>query len=386
MQFKDVMVDEGLKKHLIALVDENRISHAQLFLGKNGTHNFALAVAYAQYICCENRHDGDSCGTCHSCKMFKQLQHPDLHLVFPNCIARNVKKDPESDLFAQDFRNFIFEHNYHIDYNDWVKELKSENKVVSINIRDCASIIRKNNIRAHENGYKIYIVWMAEKLYHAAAPKLLKTLEEPENKTLFILLAENSDAILPTILSRTQLVKIPPVPEETIKQYLIENEGLSEQEATDIAAISENNYAKALSLKNESLELHQFHKYFSSFIKSAAAYVKTGNLEEMDYPGIQNIIKEISKSSKDFQRNLMRYFGRMFRNELLISQKDHNIVKATSEEMQTLESFSSFFTLKNARPLYNLCEKAIYHLERNVNTMLVFTDLYFNIARNFSQK
>lgn len=386
MQFKDVMVDEGLKRHLATLADENRISHAQLFLGKNGTHNFALAVAFAQYICCEDRHDGDSCGKCHSCKMFEKLQHPDLHLIFPNCIARSVKKDPESDLFAQDFRDFVFEHNYHIDFNDWVKELKSENKVVSINIRDCASIIRKNSIRAHENGYKIYIVWMAEKLYHAAAPKLLKTLEEPENKTLFILLAESSDAILPTILSRTQLVKIPPVPEEVIKQHLIDEECLEEDEAADIAAIAENNYAKALSLKNESLELHQFHKYYTAFVKSAAAYVNTGNLEEMAYPAIQDIIKEISKSSKDFQRNLMRYFGRMFRNELLISQKDNKLVKATSEENKTLETYQSFFTLKNAMPLYKECDKAIYHLERNANTMLVFTDFYFKIAQFFAKR
>jgi len=386
MQFKDVMVDEGLKRHLATLADENRISHAQLFLGKNGTHNFALAVAFAQYICCEDRHDGDSCGKCHSCKMFEKLQHPDLHLIFPNCIARSVKKDPESDLFAQDFRDFVFEHNYHIDFNDWVKELKSENKVVSINIRDCASIIRKNSTRAYENGYKIYIVWMAEKLHHTAAPKLLKTLEEPENKTLFILLAESSDAILPTILSRTQLVKIPQMPEEVIKQHLIEDEKLDEQEAADIAAISENNYAKALSLKNESLELHQFQKYYTAFVKSASTYVTSGNLEEMKYPEIQDIIKEISKSSKDFQRSLMQYFGRMFRNELLINQKDNSLVKATEDELKVLETYAPFFTLKNAQPLYTLCNKASYHLERNANTMLVFTDFYFKLAQYFAKK
>ena len=172
---------------------------------------------------------------------------------------------------------------------------------------------------------------MAEKLHHTAAPKLLKTLEEPENKTLFILLAESSDAILPTILSRTQLVKIPQMPEEVIKQHLIEDEKLDEQEAADIAAISENNYAKALSLKNESLELHQFQKYYTAFVKSASTYVTSGNLEEMKYPEIQDIIKEISKSSKDFQRSLMQYFGRMFRNELLINQKDNSLVKATED-------------------------------------------------------
>ncbi len=386
MQFKDVMVNETLKKRLVSLVDENRISHAQLFLGKNGTHNFALAVAYAQYVCCEDRHDGDSCGKCHSCVMFEKLQHPDLHLIFPNCIAKSVKKDPESDLFAQDFREFVFNNNYHIDFDDWVKELKSDNKVISINIRDCASIIRKNSVRSHENGYKVYILWMAEKLYHAAAPKLLKTLEEPENKTLFILLAESSDAILPTILSRTQLVKIPPLPEEVIRQHLIDEECMSEQEAADIAAISENNYIKALKLKGENAELHKFHKYYSLFVKSATSFVQTGNLNDVEYFSVQNAIKDISKNGKDFQRNLMLYFSRMFRNELLINQKGKALVKATAEELKTLESFQQFFTIKNAMPLYNECNKAALHLERNVNVLMVFTDFYFKIAQNFAKR
>ena len=199
-------------------------------------------------------------------------------------------------------------------------------------------------------------------------------------------MAESTDSILPTILSRTQLVKIPPIPEEVIKQHLIDEEHLDEEEAADIASISENNYAKALSLKNESLELHQFQKYYAAFVKSASTYVNTGNLEEMKYPEIQDIIKEISKSSKDFQRNLMHYFCRMFRNELLVNQKDNSLVKATADEYKTLEAYAPFFTLKNALPLYNECNKAIYHLERNANTMLVFTDLYFKLAQFFAKK
>ena len=201
MLFKDVLVDEELKRQLVALADENRISHAQLFLGRNGSHSFALALAFAQYICCTDRHDGDSCGQCHSCKMFEKLQYPDLHLIFPNCTFAEVDKDPDSEKLAGHFRDFVFANDYHLDYNEWVKHLKSERKQVVINIRDTANILMQNSIRSYENGYKIYILWMADKIQLAAANKLLKTLEEPESQSLFILIAESSDQMLPTILS-----------------------------------------------------------------------------------------------------------------------------------------------------------------------------------------
>lgn len=386
MLFKDVMVDEALKRQLVALVDENRISHAQLFLSKGGTHSFALAIAYAQYLCCEDRHDGDSCGKCHSCVMFEKLQHPDLHLIFPNCIAKDVKKDPDSYQFAQYFREFVFANNYHIDFNNWVQELNSENKEVSINIRDCAKIIQQNSIRSHENGYKIYILWMAEKLHHTAAPKLLKTLEEPENKSLFILIAENSDNILPTILSRTQLVKIPPISASVIKQHLIEEKHIPESAAEDIATIAEGNYIKALELSEEDNEIHHLLTQYNIFMRSVTSYAQKDGLQQVNYLNTQENISKISKEGKEARKQFLRYLLRMCRNELLLNIQIPELVNATKEELQCMEEYKSFFTLKNAQALLQDCGKALYHVERNGNFNLIMTDLYFKIAQHFIKK
>lgn len=386
MLFKDVMVDEGLKKQLVMLADENRISHAQLFLGKKGTHSFALAVAFAQYISCSDRHDGDSCGKCPSCLMFEKLQHPDLHLIFPNCTTKEVKNEPDSKQFMSQFRDFVFAHNYHIDFDDWVKEMQSENKQISINIRDCSSIIQQNNIRSYQGGYKIYILWKAEKLHYTAAPKLLKTLEEPENKTLFLLLAESSDQILPTILSRTQLVKIPPLKENVIRQHLVNDEHIDEKVAADFAAISEGSYTKALGLIKKQDELHHLLKQYDNLLKSLNAYVTNADLTAMNYLEIQNMFGEIIKEGREKQKQFINYLSRMFRNELLLHQKSEHLVKAMAAEHEILERYKILFTVKNAAPLLNECNRALYHIERNVSAKLIFTDLYFKIAAAFAKR
>lgn len=394
MRFKDVLVDEKLKTQLVALADTNRINHAQLFLGKEGTHSFALAIAYAQYICCEDKHDGDSCGKCHSCVMFEKLQHPDLHLIFPNCNALHVKKDSDSKQFTNVFRNFVIANNYHLAYNEWVQELKGkgDNNLLSINIRDCANIISQNSIRSYENGYKIYVLWMAEKLHFSAAPKLLKTLEEPENKTLFILLAENSDNILPTILSRTQLVKIPPLKEEVIKQHLIEDEGLNESEAADIAAISEGSFTKARSLAKDNAELHHLLTCYNIFLKSAVSMArlnvgdKQTTLDKVDYPNLIKMMEDLAKSGKEAQKRFLSYLSQMFRNELLLHQSATALVKTTGEERTVLGEYIQYFTVKNAGLLNNECDLAIRHIDRNVNASIVLTDLFFKIAQHIAKR
>ena len=273
MLFKDVLVEESLKRQLINLVKENRISHAQLFLGPPGSHKFALAVAYAQYLCCENRGDDDSCGVCPSCVQFSKLSHPDFHLIFPNCVTKKVKKDPDYKQFTSEFIDFILQKDYQIDLNDWNALLGGENKQTFINARDCSNIIAQNSIRSYSGGYKIYLLWMVEKLYPSAAPKLLKTLEEPENKTLFILIAENSDNILPTILSRTQLVKIPVLNKDTIQSQLAKKYNISEEMAADIAEIADGNYINAQKIYQDNGELKEMLRQFHFFMDSSIANI-----------------------------------------------------------------------------------------------------------------
>ena len=159
MQFKDIIGQEAIKQRLRESVREGRVPHAQLFCGPSGVGKLQLAIAYAQYLACPNRTDEDSCGECPTCKRFAQLQYPDLHLIFPNCTFAEVDKDPDSEKLAGHFRDFVFANDYHLDYNEWVKHLKSERKQVVINIRDTANILMQNSIRSYENGYKIYILY-----------------------------------------------------------------------------------------------------------------------------------------------------------------------------------------------------------------------------------
>jgi len=381
MLFKNVLVSQTLKNQLVSLVKENRISHAQLFLSQAGTHSFALAVAYAQYICCQDRKEDDSCGVCPSCAKFEKLAHPDLHFVFPNCITKSVKKDPDSKLFAQEFRDFVFSKNYHIDVEDWLSELGGENKQATINIRDCSNIIQQNSIQSYEGGYKIFIFWCLDRLYHTAAPKLLKTLEEPEKNTLFILLTENPDKILPTILSRTQLVKIPPLDHNTIAQQLVKDFGLTMQKAEDIAEISEGSYVKAINLSKESNELREMLHHFETLFASMSALKNYASPKQVNFFGVQDIIASIVNKGREEQKAFLHFSSRMLRNILMLGSQNENVVRATAEEKKVMGYFTKAITLKNAPSILQECNQALYHIERNGNSTLVFTDFYLKISR-----
>jgi len=381
MLFKNVLVSPSLKNRLISLVKENRISHAQLFLSQAGTHSFALSVAYAQYICCQDRKEDDSCGICPSCAKFEKLAHPDLHFVFPNCITKKVKKEPDSRQFAQEFRDFVFAKNYHIDIEDWLSELGGENKQATINIRDCSNIIQQNSIQSYEGGYKIFIFWCLDRLYHAAAPKLLKTLEEPEKNTLFILLTENQDKILSTILSRTQLVKIPPLSSDTIANQLVTDFGIALQKAADIAEISEGSYVKAINLHANSSELKEMLQKFETLFSSMSALKNNATPQQINYLKVQDEIASIVETGREEQKNFLRFVSRMIRSILMLGTQNINLVKATTEEKKTMGFFTKSITLKNAQPILNECNDALYHIERNGNSILVFTDFYLKVSR-----
>lgn len=376
MLFKDVLVEDSLKKKLIDLVKENRISHAQLFLSQAGSHAFALSVAYAQYICCQNRGENDSCGVCPSCVKFAKLAHPDLHIIFPNCTTNEVKKDPDYTQFADQFRQFVFQNNYHIDLHDWLIDLGGENKQAYINTRDCSLIVNQNSIKSYEGGYKIFILWMAERLYRDAAPKLLKTLEEPESNTLFVLITENSDKILSTILSRTQLVKIPKLSTSTIQQQLIKDFKLNEQEAQDIALVADGNYNQALRLLNSESDHHQLLEQVNKVLGSIVA-LSRNNLSQVAYMDIQDCFKDIIDKGREYQKAFMDAFIRILRNMLM---KDFPVSKCNSAEQNITQTYATVFNLKNVSQVFDECNKAQYHIERNGNSALILTDWYLKVA------
>lgn len=384
MFFRDVFVDENLKRQLINLVKNNRISHAQLFLGPAGSHKFALAVAYAQYIACENRGEDDSCGKCPSCVKFAKLAHPDLHLIFPDADtdSRKSKKGSVQQQAMTKFIDFAISNNYHLDYNQWSE---GESKQLNINANDCSFIVHQNNIRSYESGYKIFILWMVERLYHGAAPRLLKTLEEPENKTLFILLAENSEKILPTILSRTQLVKIPKLHKETIKLQLQKEFRVNEQTADDLAEISEGNYIKAMGLLKDNETTQEPLSHFQFILQSAVAHARN-DVYKVYFMELQELFAKIIAEGREKQKQFIRYMIQMFRNILLVSTNKTELLRATMQEKNILSTFTPYIKLRNISPIIDVCNKAIFYIERNGNSSLIFNNLYFTIADELKVK
>lgn len=250
MLFREVVGQQKLKQRLIQSVKENRISHAQLFVGAEGCGSLALALAYAQYVSCENKQQEDSCGSCTSCTKYQKLIHPDLHFVYPVATTKSVTKDPVSDDFIKEWRECILSNPY-LGLARWYEAIGVENKQGIINKFESAEIVRKLNLKTFEADYKVMIIWLPEKMNHVAANKLLKMLEEPPEKTLFLLVAENTSLMLQTILSRCQLIKVPKIDSDSMLKALVAKHNISEPTANSISKIANGNFLVALETMDE---------------------------------------------------------------------------------------------------------------------------------------
>ena len=207
MQFKDIVGQRDTIQRLASIIDSGRVSHAQMLLGEAEV-TMPLAWAYLQYLCCENRHDGDSCGECPSCKKIASLMHPDLHFIFPTATTSRVKEKPWSGEFQGEFRDFMLQTQGRGNIDDWYEALGIENKQGLIRELDADSVVSALSLKAYEGGWRMMVVWMAEKMNESFANKLLKTLEEPLPGTLIMLLCESDERLLPTIRSRVQTIKL----------------------------------------------------------------------------------------------------------------------------------------------------------------------------------
>ena len=384
MQFKDVLVDAAFKQKLVDLAREGRSAHAQFFLAQPGSHALALAVALGQYLCCENPGEHDSCGECPSCKQFAKLSHPDLHLYFPNCTTKSVKKDPESSLFIKEFRDYVLQNDFHVDINGWLNILEGENKQASINSRDCSDILHHNNTQSHQDGCKVYILWCVDRLYHSAAPKLLKTLEEPESNSVFILISEEPDKILNTILSRTQLVKIPRLTDAELSEKLQQMyPDISPDEASDIAILADGNYNKAMHIVTDNEAQRVLLQQFEVVFDSVTALAQRKPLVSVQYEQAQTALAEVVASGREYQKQYLQLMLRMLRNILMMNSNNSGLLKVTHQEQSVLDKYRGFIHLKQISLMTDLCNEALYHITRNGNSSLIFTDLYFKLVKSF---
>jgi DNA polymerase-3 subunit delta' len=365
MRFKDIIGQEAIKQRLINSVNENRVSHAQLFLGPEGSGSLALAVAYAQYLSCEDKQTDDSCGVCSSCRKYQKLMHPDLHFSYP-FFAKH--KDDTALTYIEQWRD-AFTANPYLSLDIWRGYLEAENKQANINIAECHQIIKKLSFKPFESAYKILILWLPEYL-DKEGNALLKVIEEPQPNTLFLLVAQNQDQILNTILSRTQLIKVPCLNYEDIKEHLITDHNQTETAASEIAYLSNGNITEALSMLQQ--DTKSYHTLFVQWLRQCFS---NKGLEVLGF------VDQTSKMGRENQKNFLRYGISFIRECCLLRSGAERMVKLPEQELETAKKMSAVMNIPQAQTIINELEKAHYHIERNANPKILFLDVSLQIIK-----
>lgn len=364
MKFSELTGQKEIGSRIRQAVNENRIPHAQLFAGAEGSGALALALAYCQYIHCENRNADDSCGECSSCRKHEGLIHPDLHFSFP--FPSNLG-DSASELYSQ-WRQAI-KANPYLNYEMWMQNLQSENKQGNISRKECRAIIKSLSLKAFEGGYKIMLMWMPEYL-GAEGNILLKIIEEPPENTLFLMVAEDSDSILTTILSRAQITRIPPVKDEFISAKLAEVFNLSADESNRIALMSSGNYLKATELATNAE---------NKFLDPFRTWMGYCYLKKM--PEAINWSQEFGSQGREQLKGFFLYCLEITR-AALVNPFLPGKTGLSAEEETFISKFSKILhSHAQAEIMYNLLNDAAYEVERNGNAKMIFTDLSFKLAR-----
>jgi DNA polymerase III subunit delta' len=372
MKFSDI---PGHKETIVKLrrsVGEERVSHAQFFAGPEGCGSLALALAYAQYISCENRSGTDSCGVCKSCVKYEKSIHPDLHFVFP-VIKDKKNSEPVSDYYIAQWREFLKRSPF-FTLNEWLGFIEVGNAQGLIFASEAAEIIKKLNLKAFESDFKIMIVWLPEKMHLSAANKLLKMIEEPPEKTLFLLVSEEPDKVIPTILSRCQMVNIPAFTKKEIAWYLSDQCHTSESSAADISEVANGNIARAIELcRNEETSLGNLDR-FKALMRHAW---------RRDVASIVTWSDEMSAIGREGQKNFLAYALRLTRENLMLTlgQTGKQIVFLTGREADFSKNFHPFINEQNIGELSEELNLASSHVEANGNAKIIFLDLAIKVTR-----
>lgn len=382
MHFSEIIGQEHLKNHLTKSADLGRIPHAQLFIGPEGSGTLSMAIAYAQYILCKNSNSENNGGN-ESCNVkFGNFTHPDLHFIYPTVTTTDVKTKPKSVDFLTDWREFLKQNPYGSLF-DWLNFLEAGNKQGEIRVDDAQEILRLLSLKSFEGGYKIAIIWMADKMNIAASNKLLKLLEEPTDITLFILIAENEEDIIQTILSRCQVLHFNGLSENNIAERLITDFNIDEREARKLAHQAQGNFNKALKLINENGEDAAFEEWFVEWVR--AAFRAKGNAS-----AISDLIKwseTIAGIGRESQKKFLNYCIEMFRQALLINYQTTSLVYMEPKVAKfKLENFAPFVNGNNIDAIFTELSDAIYHIERNGNAKIVLTDLSIKLTRLIHKK
>ncbi len=365
MLFREVLGQEHVKKRLIQSVKDNRVSHAQLFFGPEGTGKLPLAIAYAQYMCCEAPSEDDACGTCPSCIKYGKLVHPDLHFVFPVVKLKKGSGNTVSDDFISQWRETILSNPY-ISENRWYEVIGAENKQGLISKAESDAVLRKLSLKSFEAPYKVMIIWLAEKMNASAANTLLKLLEEPPDTTVFLLLAEHTDHILPTILSRTQMIRVGPLGEASIRKGLQERFPGDELMADDVVRRANGNYGIAIQLMEEGeLDRENFDEFVFLMRKCYGREIVE----------LHRWTEKLAGWGRERLKLFLTYALRMIRENFMLNLRQKEITYLSKKEYEFSARFSAFIHTGNVFTMASEFQRAAEHIEANGYPKLVLLDL-----------
>lgn len=364
MLFSELEGQKGVKQQLVQSAQSGRIAHALLFLGPEGCGSLPLAIAYAQYVNCSSPGATDACGECPSCNKYKKLAHPDLHFVYPLATTKKVS-NPVSDDYITEWRQALIENPY-LGVNSWYGIVGLENKQGNIGKEESAAILKKLSLKNFEARYKVMIIWMAEKMNDSCANKILKILEEPPGDTLFLLIAESTEGILPTILSRTQIIKLPKLKLEDISSRLSKITDASGADINGIAHLANGNFSKAFELvQNEGHDLENQQRFIELM---RIAYKK--NVME-----IVNWVDSMSSLGREKLKIFLEYALRMVRENYLLNLSLEEIVYLDKGEDEFSQKFHVFINGDNINKIVEELSEAHVHIERNGYNKIVLLDM-----------
>jgi DNA polymerase-3 subunit delta' len=362
MLFSEIVGQKEVKGRLLKMISDNRLPHALLFLGTEGCGNLPMAVAFSQVLLCKNLQNQKACGNCASCVKLNKLVHPDVHFAFPIAKSKDV---PNSDAVIKEFREAFLENPY-LSLNNWFNELGAENKQPVIPVDESNNIIKKLSYTSFEGSYKIMIIWQPEKMNQEAANKLLKLLEEPPGKTIFILVCNSPGQLLPTILSRLQQIPFLKIRETEITEALVLKYGANEEAAKQAAFLCDGNFNEAVFLLSQHDEQLSFLQHFQSFMRLALKFDGNKAVQWIDVN---------AATGREKQKQFLQYSLEIFRDCIMFNFGENKLVRLNGNEKQFLEKFAPFVSQKNYEGLVEEFNSSYYYVERNANPKILFMDL-----------
>jgi DNA polymerase III subunit delta' len=374
MLFREVIGQDHIKERLIRSVREQRVSHALMFTGPEGTGKLALALAFAQYVSCRNRGENDSCGECPSCRKYAKLIHPDLHFVFPVFTTKSLKK-PVSDDFLPKWREMVIKTPY-FTLSRWLDFIGNENAQGLIYEAESDAITRKLNLKSFESEFKVMIIWLPEKMHQSCSNKLLKLIEEPPDKTIFLMITEDEESVIPTIRSRVQAIKVPYIDKMSLRKAISQTDGVSRQSIDDALWMSNGNFIKAMEYLDPARDTSYFFEKFQELMRLAF---------KQDIPGLMDWAEELASVGRDRQKSFFGFALRLIREYFMMNFKKPDLIYMASDEREWGEKFARYINERNVIPFSKEFETGILHISMNGNPRIIFLDTALRMVRLISR-